>query len=284
MFVDLVSPWATAVEHPDRSAQHDFLHQHSILLEQIAHEQGPDSPAELLSRDAHLLRRATRELVVPAAMQRLADIVARAQAAGADIAADVVLVAGTGVGDAVSVTRRPDSPIVAAFVEHVPPGAMGLQVLSANVVRGMALATRWCAGDSASELRRVAPDASRWEAARGVPLREWLYAEGVAAHLAAALDPSLPLHAIVGVSKSALARLRDGERALRLLLDEDLDLPGLGPLLRWLVPGASSAARSLLGHPIPAGAGRYLAFTMTAARVRNAGVANALRASSTLAD
>jgi hypothetical protein len=100
----------------------------------------------------------------------------------------------------------------------------------------------------------------------------------MATHTAIAVEPSLPVHAQLGVGRGTFARLREAERALRRHLEPDLLRPGLGPLLRWMVRDAAPAARTVDGFVIPPAAGRYLAWRMTEPRVKSLGLSGALRA------
>ena len=127
-------------------------------------------------------------------------------------------------------------------------------------------------------VRRYPPPWDRWDRARDVPLAEWIYAEGVALHLALAVDetPDPALH--LGLSRGAWQRLRERERTLRALLAADLGGTGLGLVLRWLAPDAPPSARQVGTTTLPPATGRYLGWRMVAERVARLGLAGALRA------
>lgn len=205
-------------------------------------------------------------------------MVDRAAALGADVPIVVTMLAGDGRGDIVEPLPFLDPSVVALFVEHEESRDDEVPRLAAALARGAALVTRWRAQDSASALRgATGVPWDRWTLSRDVPLGEWIYADGVATHLARTLEPLLPLHRLLGLSSNALTRLRETERTLRARLVEDLPRAGLGPVLRWMVPDAPAAARTLGGHVIPPGAGRYLAWRLTAERVNTLGIRAAIR-------
>lgn len=278
MLLDLVSPWAAAVGVSDNAARTAFLTRNATLLEHLRRQRAPDRTALELAHDGRLLDAFARRWADHARQLPLIDAVDRAAALGADVPIVVTLLAGDGRGDIVEPLPFLNPAVVALFVEHAESRDDEVPRLAAGIARGAALVTRWCAPDSASALRGVtALPWDRWALSRDVPLGEWIYADGVATHLARALEPLLPLHRLMGLSSSALARLREAERALRARLVEDLPRPGLGPVLRWLVPDAPPSARTLGGHVIPPGAGRYLAWRLTAERVNTLGMRAAIR-------
>jgi hypothetical protein len=121
----------------------------------------------------------------------------------------------------------------------------------------------------------------RWEAARTIPLAEWVYTAGLAAHAVRTVLPTLAPHEQFGLSKGGFQRLRENERALTERLAADLQLTGMGPWLRWFGEevGAPPSIRSDGGLPIPTGAGRYLAWRLTAERIDRVGLAEAMAAS-----
>lgn len=280
MLLDLVSPWAAAVESSDPARMAALKAEHAPLLDRLRIQRTPDQNALPLAADPRLLALVMRHATPPAARQRLAGAVERASLLGADAPFGVVLLAGDGRGEITEPLPWEAPPMVALFLEHAGAGASGARRIAAAVARGAALVTRWSARDSASELAAGTRSWNRWEIARDVPLGEWVYADGIATHLALAADPSLPVHVVLGVSRGAFARLREAERALRLLIERDLALPGLGPLLRWMVRDAAVASRTVDGVTIPPGAGHYLAWRLTEARVRSVGLRAALRAPS----
>lgn len=121
----------------------------------------------------------------------------------------------------------------------------------------------------------------RWEAARTIPLAEWVYTAGLATHAVRTVLPGLAPHEQFGLNKGGFQRLREHERALTERLAADLQLTGMGPWLRWFGEevGAPPSIRSDGGLPIPTGAGRYLAWRLTAERIDRVGLAEAMAAS-----
>ena len=209
---------------------------------------------------------------------RYHDTVERCAQAGLDVVFDTAFLAGDARGDIVESLPWSTPPRVAVFVEHGVGGELALAHLTSAVVRGAAMTTRWGADDSRSALAVRGTAWNRWELSRDTPLAEWIYTDGVATHCALALDPSVPLHLLLGMTRGVFARLRAAERTLRVALDEDLQRPGLGPLLRWMVADAAPSARLMGGRAIPQGAGRYLAWRLTEQRVANIGIRDAIRA------
>lgn len=177
-------------------------------------------------------------------------------------------------------TEAPGAP-----VEAVPePGAASIYLCLDRIETDAKLVKSWIRG--ATFLARWVgrhPQAGpwdRWEAARTVPLAEWVYSAGLAAHAVRAVLPALAPHEQFDMSRGAFQRLREHERALSERLAADLPLTGLGPWLRWFGDevGAPPSIRSDGGLPIPAGAGRYLAWRLTIERVERMGLGDALMA------
>ena len=278
MLLDLVSPWAAAVGANDNAARAAFLTRNATLLDHLRRQRAPDHAALGLATDTRPLLDLARRATDQALQLLLTDVVDRAAALGADVPVVVTLLAGDGRGDIVEPLPQMDPAAVALFVEHAGSHDDAASLLAAGLARGVALVTRWRAADSASALRRASSVPwDRWVLSRDVPLGEWIYADGVATRLAHEVEPSLPLHRLLGVSTSALSRLRETERALRARLAEDLPRAGLGPVLRWMVPDAPASARTIDGHVTPSGAGRYLGWRLTAERVNKVGIRAAIR-------
>lgn len=279
MLLDLVSPWADAVEAADASAMRAFHQQHAPLLHALHRQHAPDRGRLELTTDRSLLRLLAARTAGRVAQQRIAGTMERAAAAGADVGCDVVLLAGDAHGDLLEVLPFVTPPTVVVFAELADGGADGMRRLQAAVARGLAQATRWRSADSASALA-TGVDWDRWDRTRDVPLSEWIYSDGIATHLALSVDPETAPHLALGITRGAYALLRQQERALRSQLAADLDRRGLGPMLRWLVRGASGESRTTSAGRLPEGAGRYLAWRMTVARVTRLGLRDALRAAS----
>lgn len=256
-----------------------FTQQHANLLNALHRQHAPDRPALDLATDRPLLRLLAARTASRAAQHRITAVMERAAAAGADIGCDVMLLAGDARGDLLEVLPHTNPPTVVVFAELTGGGSDGVHRLQTAVARGMALATRWRSADSASVLATGA-EWDRWARARDVPLSEWIYSEGVATHLALAVEPQAAPHLALGVSRGAYVLLRQQERTLRAQLAPELDRRGLGPMLRWLVRGAGSQARRTGVGRLPDGAGRYLAWRMTVERVERLGLRDALRRAS----
>lgn len=274
MIVDLVSPWLAAVQSADPpSAARAFRERHAVPLAALCRARTPADAVFPLATDLAALRALAPRAADPATQQLLRDTLGDAAALGADVTGDLLLMAGAGDGDGMEPLPHPAAEVV-LFVELLPSE----EALIVAVARAAATVTRWRSPESQSALARVAAAAwDRWELARTVALREWLYTEGIAVHLAAALLPALPPHRLFDLSPGAFARLRERERVLRALLAADLDEHGIGLLLRWLVPGAPAGPRTVGRTVIPSMAGRYLAWRMTAERVERVGLAAAIR-------
>jgi hypothetical protein len=274
MIVDLVSPWSAAVDATDsRRAREAFRARHAPLLELLRRARTPLRDTLTLATDPEALRPLARRAADPAVQQQIRDALSRAGELGADRCGSVQLVAGDGTGDAAEPIPWPDADAV-LFLDRTGNDDMMIVAL-ARVVTAL---TRWTAPDSQTP---VAHDASRgwdrWQSARDVPLREWVYTEGVGLHLAQALRPDLPTYQLLGITQVALGRLRQREKVFRALLDADLDQRGVGPLLRWLTPGAPSGPRTIGDMVLPPTAGHYLAWRMLAERVERVGLREAIR-------
>jgi hypothetical protein len=271
---DLVSPWLAAVEGTDTTrARATFRARHAALLEALRLLRAPDTESLPLATDAASLRRNAQRAADPETQQLLRDAAGHAVALGADRCDRITLLAGDGSGTAGEAVLRPEAQVV-LFVEIA---SSDTELIVAMAGAAVAL-TRWSA--SRPIARQIAGAHDRWEAARAVPLREWIYTEGIGLHLAAALRPDLPPHELLGLNHAAFTRLRERERVFRALLDADLDAPGIGPPLRWLAPGAPLGARTVGDVVLPPMAGRYLAWRMTAERVARIGLREALLAES----
>ena len=268
MIRDLVSPWLTAVDATDTTrARGAFRARHAVVLESLRLARAPVLESFPLATDSKLLHRLCLRAADPETQQRLRDAVERAAALGADRCDMITLLAGGASGSAGEPLLRPE-PQVVLFVE-LAENASELIIAMAGAIAAL---TRW-SGSGA-----VVHD--RWEAARTVPLREWIYTEGLGLHLAAALLPDLSPHHLLGINHAAFTRLREREKIFRTLLDADLDERGLGLPLRWLAPNAPLGPRTVGDVVLPPAAGRYLAWRMTAERVERVGLREALRAES----
>ena len=275
MIFDLVSPWLAAVEATDSTrARSAFRNRHAPLFEALRRARTPTSDTLPLATDATQLRTLARRTADPATQQLLRETVARAAALGADRCDAVVLVAGSGAGDATQPLPRPGCQAI-IFADQVDDDTGFVVALA----RSVAALTRWGAPDSKSPLAQGAGGAwNPWEASRNVALREWIYTEGLGIHLAEALLPELEPHRLFNLNHTAFNRLREREKVFRALLDDDLDERGIGLVLRWLTPGAPLGPRTIGGVVLPPTAGHYLAWRMTAERVARVGLRDAIRA------
>jgi hypothetical protein len=274
VIVDLVSPWSVALDALDSARARDaFRARHAPFLELLRRARTPLLDAIPLATDGDVLRPIARRAADPARQQQLRDLVARAAELGADRCHRVILMAGDGSGEAAEPLPWPDAE-VALFFDMVENDD-GMIVALARATAALA---RWTAPDSHT---LVACDPhrgwDRWQAAREVPLREWIYTEGIGLHLAQALHPGLPTHQLLGVTQVTLGRLRQRERVFRALLAADLDQRGIGLLLRWLTPATPSGPRTVGEVVLPPMAGRYLAWRMLEERVARVGLREAIR-------
>jgi len=274
VLLDLVSPWCAAVEATNSPrAQQGFRTRHAQLLELLRRQRSPLTHGLPLETRLDTLRILAQRAADPAGQQRLRDLLASATALGADGCARVVLLAGDGTGFTAEPLPWPDGD-VGLFLDR----ADDERSVAVALARSVAALTRWRAADSASAVRRLAGAAwDRWEAAREIPLREWIYTAGVGLHLARLLIPATAPHELLGVSRTGLSRLRQRERFLRTLLTNDLESCGVGLVLRWLAPGTPAGPRTVGGTILPPMAGRYLAWRMVEERVNRVGVRDAIR-------
>lgn len=276
MIVDLVSPWCAAVESLDSPhARSAFRDRYRQVLELLRRARTPLLDAMPLATDLNTLRPLARRAADPALQQQVRDALSRAAQLGADRCRRVIFLAGNGhgEGEAAEPLPWPDAD-VALFLDR----AADVNRLVVALAGGVAALTRWRAEDSHTAVTcdpRRGWD--RWQAARDVPLREWIYTEGVGLHLAQALLPDLPPHELLGTTPAAFSRLRQRERVLGALLAADLDQSGIGLLLRWLTPSAPAGPRTTANGVLPPMAGRYLGWRMVVERVTRVGLRAAIR-------
>jgi len=184
-----------------------------------------------------------------------------------------VLLAGPAHGDPVEPLPA-DGGTATLFLELIPDDV----ALTVALARATAALTRWRAPESESPLHERRPTPwDRWQRAREVPLREWLYAEALGAELARLLLPEIPVHVLLGVNRTTYTRLRRGEKTFRALLAADLDRTGIGPVMRWLHPTGPRSTRTVGEVVLPPMAGRYLATTVLSERVTRVGLRAAIR-------
>ncbi len=271
MIIDLVSPWAAAVDAPQ--AQSAWCARHAALLEALRRQRAPHASAFPLATDRAELHRLALRASDPERQQLLRENVSESYGLGVDTAASVLLFAGDDAGDGVEPLPGTAAKVV-LFLERCPDDTD----LVVALARGLVAVTRWSSRDSLSAIR--APNAGewdRWQSARDIPLSEWLYTEGLGLHLAQRLLPDVPAQRLLGISTGAVHRLRDREHTLRALLDADIDQSGIGLVLRWLTPDTPASTRTTGTTVLPAGAGHYLAWRMVAERVERVGIGEAVR-------
>jgi hypothetical protein len=249
-----------------------FTRQHAPILELLRARRTPLADTIPLCHDPSPLRTLAARAADPAFASALRAALQHSVSLGAMSCPLVAVLAGDGTGDSIEVVPQHDG-MVALFLEHTADDTDVLIALG----RALALFTRWSAADSASAIAREHARPDRWEGARDFPLAEWIYAEGVALHFAAVMATGAPIERVLGISRRALARLRERETALRHLLGRDLDQRGIGLLLRWLSRDAPAGARRVDGAVLPVGAGSYLAWRMVQERVSRVGIGAALR-------
>lgn len=265
--LDLVTPWAQA------------SNSNSPARERAAFRTRWAEPLEIFRR-----QRTPLATLLPLAAQldhaarlardpSLGDRIRGVGTALADLGVDLptlttILLATEAPGAPAEAVPQKESPLVFLCLDRIATDAD----LVKWWIRGAVFVGRWVG-------RHPTPSPwDRWEAARRIPLSEWIYTAGLAAHAVRAVLPELPPHEQFGISKGSFQRLREHERALTERLAADLPFTGLGPWLRWFGDevGAPPSIRSDGGLPIPIGAGRYLAWRLVADRVDRVGLAAAM--------
>lgn len=269
--VDLVTPWAAAAADP--ALQAAFRARWADHLDLLRRQRVPLADHLPLTDPARLAPALAR-VGDPSLVARLRTTRESLDALGISPPKCTTLLMATSVpGEAYEVIPSRDAPVVVLCLDRMPDEA----ALVAAWARALTTMARWLGpGPSPVVPLAAAGRWDIWEAVRDVPLAEWIYTAGVAEHAAAAVQPAEELARQFGVSRSTMQRLREQERALRARLAADLPLTGLGPWLRWMAPGTPPSVRRDGGPPIPAAAGRYLAWRLTADRVARLGVGAAL--------
>jgi hypothetical protein len=273
MIVDLVSPWSAAVEAADsHRARAGFRDRHAQLLELLRRARAPLLDTLPLNLDSVVLRPLARRAADPTHQQVIRDTLTRAAEHGADRCDRVVLLASDGSGDPIEPLPWPDAAAV-LFLDRIGDDSRLITVLA----RAVTALTRWGATNShTAVIRDIGRGWDRWQAAREVPLREWIYTEAVGLHLAQVLQPDLSPHQLFGITQVAFGRLRQREKVLRELLTADLDQRGIDLMLRWLTPSAPAAPRTVGNVVLPPMAGQYLAWRMLEERVARVGLREAI--------
>jgi hypothetical protein len=265
--LDLVTPWAQATNssHPARERA-AFRTRWAEPLEIFRRQRTPMAKLlPLTGRPDHAARLA-RDPALASRIREVRSVLTELGVTPPTLTTALLATEAPGVpGEAIPDKK---SPLIFLCLDRVDGDAELVKAW----IRGAVFLVRW--------LRHNPPatEWDRWEAARSIGLREWVYTAGLAAHAVRMVLPKLEPHEQFGMSRGAFQRLREHERALTERLAADLPLTGLGPWLRWFGEevGAPPSIRSDGGSPIPAGAGRYLAWRLTAERVARVGLAEAV--------
>jgi hypothetical protein len=152
--------------------------------------------------------------------------------------------------------------------------------VAAALAAAIAIFTRWSDPGLGNPIARIAAQGpwDKWQAAREVPLSEWIYATGIGVHAAIGFGSGVGAQhaAPLQMPPAEFHRLRAAEHDLQSHLDADLDHSGAGLLMRWLDDDAPPAMRRCAdGFLVPRGAGRYLGWRMLEERVARVGVLEA---------
>lgn len=291
--LDLITPWTHAAASQDARELRHFRDRHAVPLEMIRRQRAPllselpapstwkAAAARAADGDQLDAIRATRDRMVEAGFREPAQIVLAASSASGPIAE--VIPGG--------------SSTVALFLDRHPIAGPGRAPdLAAEIVAAfagaIAIITRWTDPRRDNPIARIARQGpwDKWQAAREVPLAEWIYAAGIGVHAAIAFgaDNGDPTTDALGYGRSMLRpysgthanaefrRFRAAEHELQSHLDADLDHSGAGLLIRWLDDDAPPAMRRCAdGFVVPPGAGRYLGWRMLEERVARVGVLEA---------
>ncbi len=269
--LDLVTPWAQASNSGSPARERAaFRTRWAEPLETFRRQRTP--LATLLPLATHPEHAATlaRDPALPLRLHEVSSTLIELGIAVPVLT--TVLLATEAPGAPAEAVPHAESPLIYLCLDRIDTDAE----LVKGWIRAATFVARW------SGRRAVTGPWDRWEAARSVPLAEWVYAAGIAAHAVRAVLPTMPPHDQFGMSRGNFQRLREHERALTERMAADMPLSGLGPWLRWFGDeiGAPPSIRSDGGPPIPAGAGRYLAWRLTAERVDRLGLGEAMSAGS----
>lgn len=259
--VDLATPWREAASTPATDAA--FRHRHDQLFELIRRQRAP--AAERLATPA-----APHPPVMRPDLVRLETRLARLADRGWRCPERVVVFLSAEPGPPFEVIPDPRDPLLVLFADR---GAD--ERLEAALVGAVACYHRW---SGPTPIGRLAAQGTwdKWQAARNIPLAEWIYGAGLAVHAVADAFPDWPATAWLDVSAGELARLRQGEQRYRQRLESEIDQSGLGLVIRWLHGEAPpSLRRGPDGTVLPPAIGRYLGWRMLQHRVGRVGVLEA---------
>jgi hypothetical protein len=267
--LDLVTPWAQASNSGSPARERAaFRTRWAEPLETFRRQRTPLATLLPLAQESEHAATLARD---PALTSRIREVRATLTALGvAPPTLTTILLATEAPGAPSEPVPEKDSPLIYLCLDRIGNDAdlvkawVRAALFLARYVGRASVPTPW----------------DRWEAARTLPLAEWVYTAGLAAHAVRGVLPGLAPNEQFGLSKGGFQRLREHERALTERLAADLQLTGMGPWLRWFGEevGAPPSIRSDGGPPIPTGAGRYLAWRLTADRVDRVGLAAAMAA------
>lgn len=297
MLINLLPEFLDVLAAPDRrSAYQHYLDAHRSILAAYWRNYviGLDSPhaPQVVDRALTADRSDLRALLAEVDVVRMVeDAAARAHdLLAVDRPIDVVLMVGVGAanaGELVVGGRAVAFVCLEHFTGRVNPTSYGMGLspglLPVWVAHEVAHGVRYTSPTSQSEIRRLI-DANGgyydfWQIGSRASLRELLVNEGLAVHAAQAVAPGFAPADYFGYPRRQYTRLRELEAFLRRAVRPELDASGIGLRLRYLMGGASPAARLVQGKVMPERSGYYLGHRLTEAIVQERGIAASLRAS-----
>ena len=297
MLINLVPDFLAVLRSADRAAAYRrYFVAHRRLLEAYWHNYvlDPESPhfadvvrttvaADRADLDAMLARVDVAQLANEA-HARCAELLEL------DVEVDVVLMVGVGAanaGELVTEGRGAAFVCLEHFTGVANPETQGLGLDPALIplwlAHEIAHAVRYTSPGSRSALRTMVAEAggyySYWETGRRASLRELLFNEGLAVHVARAASPGRADWEYFGYGPRQYARIREMEPVLTRAVAQELDGTGLGLRLRYLSGGMSEGARTVDRTVVPERGGYYLGARMVEPAVAARGLAWAVRAS-----
>jgi len=281
--------------HRPEAAYRDYLDRHKPLLSAYWRNYvlDPGSPHadQVISATLAADRSDLRSLIAQRDLSQIAAeaLVRSEDLLGVDRPVDLVLMVGVGAANAGELVIG-GKGIAFICVEHftgrTTPSTYGLglapELIPLWVAHEVAHCVRYTSPESASELHRLVAEAGGyydyWATGSRASLRELLLNEGLAVHAAQAVAPGFAAADYFGYPRRHYGRLRELEAFLRRAMRDELDQAGLGLRLRYLLGGASPAARLVQGKVVPERSGYYVGHRMAEALVQEIGIARALRA------
>lgn len=260
--VDLVAAWNRT--HPPATEPTSWHGHDAELLAAIERQRVPEG--ERLHPPA-AIQKLTALAADPTLHAELRAVVAAHGSAGWPTPQLVALFAAAEPGSASEIIFDSEHDAIVLFVDRVAGDRLIATLIAAIAQRGR-LVHRVREGEL-----QLPTSWNRWEAARELPLSEWIYGAGLGIHAVAERFPEWSPAELLGVSKGEFAELRNRERALMAELEGELDDAGTGLLLKWLSDDAPPALRrDRNGKTMPRGIGRYLGWRMLRDRVARVGV------------